>query len=222
MEKIGLFGGTFNPIHFGHLRSAAEIREAFGLDKIFFIPAAIPPHKKSEEVENAKARIEMIRLAIAGNSDFGVSDIELKRIGPSYTIDTINYFLSSLKNISRLFFIIGSDAFLELDTWKSFKTLLSLISFIIMVRPDPALNNICHKTAKISEFLALKISKYYSYSEEGDYFKHPEMPSVFIHNVTSLDISSTKIRQKVRSGRSIRYLVPESVEKYIKSKGLYK
>jgi nicotinate-nucleotide adenylyltransferase len=222
LKKIGLFGGTFNPIHYGHLRSAAEIKEAFGLDKICFIPAAIPPHKKSEEVENAKHRLKMIRIAISRNPDFGVSDIELKRTGPSYTIDTINYFLTSLKNISELFFIIGSDAFLELNTWKSYKALLRLISFIIMARPDTYFNEKNKKTTQIGQFLSAKISTNYIYSEKDAYFKHNEMPSIHIYYVTALDISSTKIRQMVRSGRSVQYLLPDSVEKYIKSKGLYK
>jgi len=222
LERIGLFGGTFNPIHLGHLRSALEIKEGFDLDKMFFIPAALPPHKQSEGVENATDRLEMIRLGIAHSSDLGVSDIELKRSGPSYTIDTIHHFRSISSDDTELFFVVGSDAFLELNTWKSYKELLQLIPFIVMVRPDSECNDINIKIEHLKDFLTSKVSRDFAYIAADTCYAHPNMPSVYIQNVTPLGISSTKIRESIHSGRSIQFLVPKAVEEYIKTKGLYK
>jgi len=222
LKKTGLFGGTFDPIHYGHLRSACEVKEKFNFNRIFIIPAALPPHKKTKTVENSQHRLEMIRLATAGFSEFGVSDIELGRKGPSYTIDTVEYFKSQCGGETRLFFIIGSDAFLELDTWKAYSDLLKLIPFVVMIRPDASCPDISVKEQHILNFLISRVSEKYVYHSEDDAFLHPESPPVFIHRVTSLDISSTHIRRLIKGNRSIRFLVPEAVEQYIKTKGLYR
>lgn len=222
MKKIALFGGTFDPIHYGHLRSVWEVKETFNLDKIFLIPAAIPPHKDLKNVEDSRDRLEMIRLAISGHPEFSVSDIELIRTGPSYTIDTIRHFKSVGDKDSELFFIIGSDAFLEFNTWKSYAELLKLVPFIVMVRPDSSTRNTLGKNKKIHDFLTSKIPEPYIAESNNTRYTHPGRPAVFIHHVTPLGISSTNIRNMIQHGKSVRFLVPEAVEEYIRTKGLYK
>ena len=138
MAKIGIFGGTFNPIHNGHLIVGRDVRRGFSLDIVCLIPAAVPPHKESKDVAKAEYRLAMTRLAVEGDLDFSVSDVELKRSGPSYTIDTIAHFESILPDDSELFFIVGMDAFLDIETWKSYKDLFQEVPFIVMSRPGSA------------------------------------------------------------------------------------
>ena len=221
LSRIGLFGGTFNPIHFGHLRVAVEVRERFALDRVFFIQAALPPHKQPDGVADAPDRLAMTRMAVAGNDAFVLSTVELDRPGPSYTIDTVNHFRSILPAGATPFFILGLDAFLEINTWKSFRELLRLIPFIVMARPSVADHGEPFKVKRLEAFLTERISGGYAFSESQGGYIHPENQPVFILNVSLLDISSTQIRRLVRSGRSIKYLVPDAVEAYIQTKGLY-
>jgi nicotinate-nucleotide adenylyltransferase len=123
--RIGLFGGTFNPVHFGHLRTVLEVRERFGLSRVYLIPSALPPHKSQVGIASPSDRLEMMRLAVANDSDFVLSDVELMRTGPSYTIDTLSYFANVLPETDPRFLIIGLDAFLEIHTWKDFMGILS-------------------------------------------------------------------------------------------------
>lgn len=213
-KRIGLFGGTFNPIHFGHLRAAQEVLEYFALDKIIFIPSAVPPHKQTGNLADAEDRLEMIRLAIDNCSQFEVSDVELRRSGHSYTIDTVIYFRTLMPE-SRLYFIIGSDAFWEIDSWKSYKELFSLISFIVMARPGSD-----HKI--LEHYLKTEISEQYRFSESQNACIHPEQQPVFGISGSLLDISSTQIRALIGQNRSVRFLFPESVENFIKHNRLFK
>ena len=135
--RIGLFGGTFNPIHYGHIRAALEVKEGFPLDECHFIPAATPPHKTIAGVADARDRLEMIQRAISGHDGFSVCDVELHRSGPSYSIDTVEYLKKTLPPGAEVFFMLGVDAFLEFDTWRSFKKLLQTIPVIVMARPTP-------------------------------------------------------------------------------------
>src|SRR5579883_926580 len=116
--RIGLLGGSFNPIHLGHLRAAEEDREALGLDLIYFVPAASPPHKALIDLAPPEHRLEMVRLATKGNRYFMVSDVEVKRSGSSFTVDTVRYFRATMKSHPQLFLIMGGDQFRDLDTWK--------------------------------------------------------------------------------------------------------
>ena len=219
--RIGLLGGTFNPIHLGHLRAAVEVKEGFSLDEIYLIPCAIPPHRKSEHVAGATDRFEMTRLATSNTPGFLASDVELKRSGPSYTIDTILHFKSVLPKDTELYFILGLDAFLEIDTWKSYMDLFPLIPFIILTRPyaghiDPNL-----RQQKIEDFIKSRISAGYKYDSSQSGFIHLEMEPVFLFNVTQLEISSSAIRSLIKKGVSIRFLVPDDVVDFIKTKRLY-
>jgi nicotinate-nucleotide adenylyltransferase len=219
--RIGLFGGTFDPIHFGHLRAALEVKEGFDLDQIFLIPAASPPHKTRSDVTDAADRLEMVELAVADNSVFTVSDVELKRSGPSYSIDTINHFKESAPKDSEIFFISGLDAFLEIDTWKSYSGLLKQIAFIVIARPILDCEDHSSRWKRLEDFLRSKISDKYEFSSSISGFEHSEAQPIYTFDVTSLDISSTRIRELVKKRRSIEFLVPEKVEYYIKSRGLY-
>ncbi|QTA88792.1 nicotinate-nucleotide adenylyltransferase [Desulfonema magnum] len=223
-KSLGLFGGTFNPIHLGHLRAAQEVKDGFGLDKICLIPSAIPPHKSPEGIVDAENRLEMIRLAVSDCPDFMVSDVELKRSGPSYTIDTVRYFKSVLPEDARPFFIIGLDAFLEMDIWKSYKELFLRIPFIVMARPggaDASPTYLRKRWKLVETFLKSRISDGYQFSDSRRCYVHAEKQPVYIFDATLLDISATKIRKLVKQRKSIRFLTPEKVEKFIQTKGFF-
>lgn len=222
-KRAGLFGGTFDPIHLGHLRVAREVKTHFNLDHIIFIPSAHPPHKIARIPVEAHHRIEMTRLAVADSTDFSVSDIELKRAGFSYTIDTIAYFKGISSADSQLYFILGLDAFLEIDTWKSYKALFSQVSFIIMNRPGFGKNESDRENWEMVEtFLKTKVAEDYRYSPNEFAFFRSEQPLIHFFHVTPIDISSTRIRDDIRDGRSIGHLVTQNVEQYIMTQGLYR
>jgi nicotinate-nucleotide adenylyltransferase len=211
--NIGLMGGTFNPVHLGHLRIAEEARELCRLDRVLFIPAGDPPHKPlAGEVSFARRR-EMVRLAIAGNPAFELSDVEGQRGGKSYSIDTIGYF-NTQRPADRLFFIIGSDSFLEIGLWHRYAEIFRLCSLIVVERPGRPL-------ADPLEALPVAIRGEFSYTETLRRLQHASGQSVHILAGRPLDISSTDIRSLVAAGRSISHLVPNAVEAYIKSQRIY-
>lgn len=219
--RIGLFGGTFNPVHFGHLRTVLEVREQFGLDRVFLIPSALPPHKSEAGIASPLDRLEMIRLAVANDSEFVVSNVELMRTGPSYTIDTLSFIGNVLPISDQLFLIVGLDAFLEIHTWKDFKKILARIPLIVMARPGTfGCGQIENMSLALAAYLD-GLAPGYRYEQEQSVFVHHGFQPVYLIGVTSLDISSSAIRYLVRSGRSIRFLVPETVSEFISIKGLY-
>jgi nicotinate-nucleotide adenylyltransferase len=211
--KIGIFGGTLNPIHFGHLRTAEEVREAISLDKVLFVPSAFPPHKRKEEMETPYERIEMTRIAIEGNPYFDFSDMEVKRGGFSYSIDTVDEVKKGLPG-AEIYFILGVDAFFEIDSWKEYRRFLSLCNFIIVTRPG-------YEKKSLGESLPLEVRSDFCYDAEKGRYRHASGHSLFFLEITLLDISSTDIRKRLRAGRSVKYLIPEKVEEYIKNKKLY-
>jgi nicotinate-nucleotide adenylyltransferase len=213
--RLGLFGGTFNPIHIGHLRAAVEVWETFALDKVIWIPSAHPPHKSADALASPQDRLEMVGLAIEGTSFFEPSDVEIARSGPSYTIETLKYFQKQYGAQSVIHFIVGIDAFLEITTWKSFEGLFSTAHFIVMARPGA--------TAKsLESFILEHLSKEYRLDGSTNAFRHPRWCSIFYIDITRLDISATETRKRIRKGRSIRFLVPRAVEHFITRKGLYR
>ncbi len=218
---IGLFGGTFNPVHIGHLRAALEVKEGFGLDEVVLIPAALPPHKVPGDVADAADRLHMLNLALEGDSGIRISDVELKRAGPSYTIDTVEHFKQVLSDQSHIYLIMGMDAFLEFDSWKSFDELLRRIPFIIISRPKSGFSSDDSGRKTIERFLNSKISADYAFIESRQCFQSTEMQPVYTFQVTGLDVSSSRVRRLINEGLSIRHLVPPEVVEYINAKGLY-
>ena len=219
--RIGLFGGTFNPIHYGHLRAAIEVQEGFNLEKLYIIPSALPPHKDIQGVASANHRIAMARLAIENQPNLILSDVEARRAGPSYTIDTVQYFKDSLDAGTKLFLMMGMDAFLEIDTWKFYKQLFQELPMIIMTRPLPETAPPGLEGKDMTAYIETHISDAYRFSEKEGCYHHETYFPVYRCNISMLDISGTQIRNLIRQNKSIRFLVPEKVEKYIDEQGIY-
>jgi nicotinate-nucleotide adenylyltransferase len=211
--RVGILGGTFNPIHLGHLRAAEEIGEGLDLQKIYLIPAGIPPHKTPDPLADFSHRLEMVRLARATSPLLEVWDIEGKRPGLSYSIETLRLFHSSFGPQLELFFIVGIDAFLEIQTWKKYPELFKYASFVVINRAG-------YNTQEFAGFLdSLHLG--FAWDPEGRCFCHPSGNTLLQKETTVMDISASRIRQLVAEGRSIRFLVPEAVREYIERFGLY-
>ncbi len=217
--RVGLFGGTFNPIHQGHLSIAKEIKDNFGLDEIIFIPSAVPPHKAPTGVADISDRYEMTSLAVTGYNGFSVSDVEVRRAGPSFTIDTVSHFRSILSPHTDLYFIAGIDAFLEIHTWQSYADLLEQMPFIVMARPGIWNKESAGPWDLLKDYLDSRISEGYTVS--SGCYTHEEKKPIFIFDTTLIDISSTEIRKYIKEGRPVASMIPEKVETFIKTKGLY-
>jgi len=216
-QRIGILGGTFNPIHLGHLAAAEEVRDRLKLEKVIFIPSYLPPHKSEEDMPSAVERQEMARLAIKGNSHFTVSDIELRRGGRSYTIDTIEE-LRRAHAAADLYFITGLDSFLEIGTWKEWERLLTLCSFVVLSREG-------YRFQDIAKLGFLNAPERELGELDGGKRRQALLQAgnmrVHLEQIPFYDISSTDIRMRVREGRSIKYHLPEAVEHYIIENKLY-
>ena len=219
--RIGLFGGTFDPIHRGHVQAVSEVKKRFKLDPVYLIPAALPPHKTPVSVTSADDRLEMIKLAIRGITGVAVSDVELQRSGPSYTIDTVHHFKSTRPDGALLFLIVGSDAFLEIDTWKSYQELLEQISVIVMARPSDQYQSVQQGLKILKDYVRFKLAANYRYSKSQNAFISADWQPVYFCDIKALDISSTQIRQRVKQKQTIENWVPAQVAEYIHQKGLY-
>ena len=213
--KIGLFGGTFDPIHWGHLRSAEEVGETFGLDRVYFIPAAVPPHKRGQTSTPARHRLRMVRLAVAGNPRFSVSTVEIARPGVSYSIDTVREFATKADQGDSLFFIIGLDAFREIGTWKDFANIFPLCNFIVTSRPGS-------KEKDPFKGTGVAVKKLFCYDFKQRNYRHESGTRVYFDELTDIAISASEIRALVKDSKSIRYLVPSAVENYINRHALYR
>lgn len=201
-SRIGILGGTFNPVHMGHLIMAQDALEIFDLSKVLFVPCDLPPHKDASQLASAAHRAAMLEKAIEDNPDFEICDIEIRRGGTNYSIDTVRH-LRKLHPRHDLFFIIGSDTLMELYQWKDIKELLRLCRFVTFIRPgfDPQKSS--GKALKLEIGLSRNLIK----------------NVVAVHQI---DISASDIRYRAAEGMSIRYLVPSFVEIYIAEHNLYK
>jgi nicotinate-nucleotide adenylyltransferase len=215
MQRWGLMGGTFDPIHLAHLRCAQEILESYLLDRVVFIPSATPPLKDGPSITPCEHRERMVRVAIEGNPGFAFSDVENRREGFSYTVDTIGYFRETFGKELEIYFIMGQDAFDDIQRWKSWRRLLTLCHFIVMTRPG-------WRRGALHNALPSDYAGRFAYDRRVRGYRGPSGNYIFFTAVTQLDIESTDIRKRVRSGRSIRYLVPDTVREYIERHGLYK
>lgn len=215
MKKVGLFGGTFNPVHLGHLSGARETTQSLGLIRVIFMPAARPPHKGSVDLAGFEHRRRMLELAIRDNPMFEVSSLEANRPGPSYTVTTLKELSRELGPGLSLTFIIGAEAFIEIGTWREPALLFEMAEFAVMLRPK-------WSPGRLEEVARLEISPDYSRSEDGDSLVHPVFRPIHFVEITPVEVSGTLIREKVRRGESIKYLVAKEVEGYILSNGLYR
>ena len=212
--RLGLFGGTFNPIHFGHLRAAEEVCEALSLHHLWFIPAAHPPHKAPQDITPFEVRLEMTRLAVGDHPVMAVSDIEGRRPGKSYSIETLRLLREEVGPAWELYFILGLDAMLEIRTWKDYAQLFELCHFVVLDRPG-------YDRSRLGEMLTREVQPQFQALEGGAGFQHLSGYKVLWQQTTLMDISATGIRRLVRQGRSIRYLLPEPVRGYIINHKLY-
>jgi len=208
---MGVFGGTFNPVHMGHLRVVEEIREDFRLETIYFIPSHLPPHKDTNSAAFSGDRLKMLKAAIKGNQFFKVSELEIKRGGVSYTIETLK---KLGRRFSDIYFIIGIDAFRLIDTWYHYEELFYHTGFIVITRPASG-------HLDIPDMLPEKVHTRLTALKDNIY-RHESGKMIYLRPVTKIDISSTKIRELHKGDRSIKYLVPPLVEKIIIERGLYR
>ena len=212
MQTIGLLGGTFNPIHFGHLRMAQELADSLSLSAVKFIPSANPPHKPSPQV-SAEHRAAMVQLAITGNSEFQLDGRELIRTGASYTIDTLESLRDELGDSASLILIMGSDAFTKFNTWHRWQEIIKLCHIALVQRPVSS--NKESLTKELETFL------HNHYTEHAEDLHESSAGLVTMQAITPLEISSTAIRQALQLKHSARYLMPEKVLDYIAAEQLY-
>ena len=196
-KRIGILGGTFNPVHLGHLMIAEMASEAFGLNRVIFVPAKEPPHKETDVID-AKYRLEMVRAAVLDNPNFVVADVEMQREGKSYTIDTLRYFHDVYGPTTEFFFIAGTDTIQNLPTWKYIEELLDMCEFIGAIRPGA--------TDDIGESIEW-------FGQRGS--------RIHILEVPEMKLSATDLRHRLRHGLSTRYMLPRSVYQYIKEHKIY-
>ncbi len=216
--KIGIYGGTFNPVHYGHLRTAEEVAEVLGLDRIIFIPAGQTPFSKPD-LQKSTHRYEMVKAAIEGNPRFRISDIEIKTKGKSYTVDTIKKLRDKYKK-GDLFFILGIDAFLDLQLWKHPDRLVGLTNIAVISRPGYSFSDLAD-----SPYLKDVPKKILRDMDKGvlkDYeFDISIKRTGSLINVTAMNISASYIRDLITAGRNVSYLLPDSVKSYIIASKLY-
>jgi len=190
MNRIGILGGTFNPVHIGHLTIAQMVREQLKLKKVIFVPSNLSPHKSRKMVASSKDRYHMLRLAVKGNSYFTLSEFEIKKKGKSYSIDTVKYLRDHYPRGTKFFFIIGSDLLSTLHTWRRVNEILKIVSFVAVHRPG--------------------------FNEKKSNIK------VRLVTIPGLQTSSSYVRQRITAGKTVKYLVPDNILKYIKQKKLYR
>jgi nicotinate-nucleotide adenylyltransferase len=199
-RRIGILGGTFDPPHLGHLWLATLTADAIGLDRVLFMPAAQPPHKRQKGMTSATDRLLMTRLAIAGNDAFELTLIEMERPGPSYTIDSVDELQSAYGTDADLFLLMAADSLAQIDTWREPDALLERIEWVVGPRPGVALPDRSALEVRFGESAS----------------------RIHLLSGPSLDVSSTEIRERVAAGHAIRYLVPRGVEELIAERGLYR
>jgi nicotinate-nucleotide adenylyltransferase len=216
-SRTGIFGGTFDPLHNGHLAVIRHVRRSFSLETVHVVLSSVPPHKTGRPLAPAAVRMEMLRLSLEGMEGLRASDAELRRRGPSFTIDTIEHFLAVLGSGCDLFFILGSDAFLDMGTWRRTGDILRLASLIVMARPGSPVDE-----DSLARAIRTMLGETFRYHPEAGGLVHPEFKPVLLCRVPEIPVSSTEIRTIIRNKGSISALVPGPVDAIIREKGLYR
>ena len=198
--KVGIMGGTFDPVHIGHLVIADEVRQGLGLDEVLFIPTGLPWMKEGRALAEGRHRLTMVRMAVASNPHFRVSSVEVDHPGPTYTVDTLTKLQKETTERWQCYFILGTDSFCSFSQWKEPKRILELCTLVVVGRPG--------------------------YPDSGSAQRDPTVftkeDRVIFFSVPRLEVSGSDIRRRIVLGRSIRYMVPEEVERYIYDNGLYR
>ena len=214
-ERIGIFGGTFNPIHNGHVKAVLEVQKTFFLDKVLMIPSYIPPHKGAPDVAPPSDRLQMVKLAVVSYPQFVPSPIEIEAKGKSYSILTLAKLKQQFPD-AAMFFILGVDAFLEIDTWREYKKVLEQCHFIVISRPVYDMNEAKKPLGRNYEERMVQVLETTKLDKA---MLHPY--KIFLLSIDALDMASKDIRKKVKMGKSIAGLVVEPVEEYIQTNKLY-
>ena len=216
--RVGLFGGTFNPIHLGHLRAAEEVREVLALERVLFIPSRIPPHKRQDPIDpiaSPDLRLDWVERAIATHEDFLIDRIELDREGPSYLVDTLTELRDRDPDAVVPVFIVGEDAFAEMGEWREPERLFGLSDIVVMTRPPGQLKDLRESMPRI-------VTAEFEFEEGGRKARHKQAGTqIELVPITALDISSSQVREACREERSIRFLVPESIREAIEKSSEY-
>jgi nicotinate-nucleotide adenylyltransferase len=220
LRRLGLLGGSFNPIHNGHLTIASQVREMLQLDLVLFIPTGDPPHKRDGSLASAADRFEMVRLAVAGIPFFRISDIEVRRTGKSYSIDTIRELQQRYGPSTELFFLIGLDAFLDFPNWKAPQELLAACRFVVVPRPRHSFQSLEHM-ALLSNPDPQALAQLDSGSLSRLDIEIPSCPGITCLLLPPCPISSSSIRQQIKCGATPANLLPPPVESYILEHSLY-
>ncbi len=215
--RVAVFGGTFDPIHVGHLRAAEEVAEVLGLERVIFVPCAEPPHKvecREDPIAPAGQRLAWVRSAISGNPRFEVDPLEIERGGPSYSVETLRAIRERV-GPERPVFVIGHDAFALMDTWREPETVFTLAHFAVMTRPPVA-------RGRLAEWLPECVRDDIVLAADGLCGRHRRAGTwVRLLEISSLDVSASEIRARLREGRSVRYLLPEEVRTAVTESGAY-
>lgn len=220
--RAGLFGGTFNPIHNGHLTVAVQSLRNLGLDCLYIVPCRTPPHKSPAYLAPAADRLHMIRLALPADDRYRISDVEIKRHGPSYTIDTIERFQTTIAPGSDLFLIMGMDAFFEIHTWKRYRRVLKRAQPVVVTRPRAGARQAGDVAGPVQAYIQSHLSRDYRRVEGQSAWQHTDRACIHLLPIDPVDVSSSRVRQRLEAGKAVSDLVPPAVNAYIEQKGLYR
>lgn len=219
MRPVGVYGGTFNPIHVGHLRAAEEVAEALDLARVLFVPSAVPPHKAAEDgdpIAPGPERLSWVRLAIADNPRFVADPIEVERGGASYLVDTLRALRGRLAaGGEEPVFLVGSDAFSEMGAWRAPRELLALAHFAVMARPPRG-------GERLADRLPAALADLVELAPDGRSGRHRSAGTwLRLVEIAGFDVSASDLRRRLRDGRSVRYLLPEPVRAAVLASGIY-
>jgi len=216
--RIGLLGGTFNPVHVAHLRAAEEVAEALALERVTFVPSAVPPHKRAradDVIADGPSRLAWVRLAVADNPRFDVDPLEVERGGASYTLDTLQSYAARLGK-ERPAFLLGSDALDEMHTWHRPDEVVALAHVAVMTRPPGP-------RRPVAERLHASLARAFVFAEDGESGVHRDSGTTIRKvELTGLEVSATDLRERLRDGRSVRYLLPDAVREAVEASGIYR
>lgn len=214
-KRVGIFGGTFDPPHVGHLLLAETVRDQLRLEEVLFVPCNQPPHKEVEGLTGAMHRYAMVVAATLQNPAFTACAVEVSREGKSYSVDTVRTLMGEQGPETDLFFICGLDSFLQIRTWHRYEELLELCSFVVVSRPDSSFDNL---RDALPDAFHERITELRAGAVVGD---DVQGLRIYLSDAVLVDVSSTEIRRRVVDGRSIRYRVPPEVDQYVRTHDLY-